>query len=189
MADLSQTARVILGMLELGDKTGYEIKSLVDDSTRFFWPASYGRIYPELRRLEKAGLVRSREDPRGARPRRVFALTAAGRKALRDWLESSDELAFEMRDEGLLKFFFSDALPRDSALANLRAMRARHERVVAHLSELEPFAREDYGGFPHLTLQGGIELHGLFADWCRRMEHRVAGRRPSSRAGRPGRSG
>jgi PadR family transcriptional regulator, regulatory protein AphA len=189
MADLSQTARVILGMLELGQKTGYEIKALVDDSTRFFWPASYGRIYPELRRLEKAGLVRSRDDPRGARPRRVFALTAAGRKALRDWLESSDELAFEMRDEGLLKFFFSDALPREAALANLRAMRLRHERVVSRLSELEPFAREEYGGFPYLTLQGGIELHGLFVDWCRRMEDRVAGRRPSSGASGRRRSG
>lgn len=189
MAELSQTARVILGMLELGEKTGYEIKALVDDSIRFFWPASYGRIYPELRRLEQQGLVRSREDPRGARPRRVFGLTAAGRRALLEWLSGSDELAFEMRDEGLLKFFFSDAVPREAALANLRAMRARHERVLIHLSELEPFAREEYGGFPYLTLRGGIELHGLLADWCRRMEDRVARRRPSPGARRRRASG
>ena len=40
-----------------GPKSGYEIKGLVDRSTRFFWAASYGQIYPELRRLSDAGLI------------------------------------------------------------------------------------------------------------------------------------
>src|SRR4051812_24633320 len=53
---LSKTAYVILGMLRLDRRTGYEIKSLVDVSTRFFWAASYGQIYPELARLEDGGL-------------------------------------------------------------------------------------------------------------------------------------
>ena len=53
--ELSKTAYVILGMLRLGKRTGYEIKSRVDVSTRFFWAASYGQIYPELKRLEDAG--------------------------------------------------------------------------------------------------------------------------------------
>ena len=47
-------------MLKLGRRTGYEIKSLVDVSTRFFWAASYGQIYPELARLEELGLVTGR---------------------------------------------------------------------------------------------------------------------------------
>ena len=59
--------------------TGYEIKQVTDQSTRFFWGASYGQIYPELRRLEAAGLVGSREEPRGRVPRRIFSLTKAGR--------------------------------------------------------------------------------------------------------------
>ena len=33
--------------------SGYEIKALVDKSTRFFWAASYGQIYPELQRLAR----------------------------------------------------------------------------------------------------------------------------------------
>ena len=40
-------------MLSLGKRTGYEIKSLGDVSTRFFWAASYGQIYPELRRQNR----------------------------------------------------------------------------------------------------------------------------------------
>ena len=50
---LTPTGRVILGMIALGNQTGYDIKQLVDKSTRHFWAASYGQIYPELRRLEE----------------------------------------------------------------------------------------------------------------------------------------
>jgi PadR family transcriptional regulator AphA len=56
--ELSPTAYVVLGMLNLGARTGYDIKGIVDRSTRFFWAASYGQIYPELNRLEHAGLVK-----------------------------------------------------------------------------------------------------------------------------------
>jgi len=44
-------------MLRLGSRTGYDIKQKIEISTRFFWGASYGQIYPELQRLERAGLV------------------------------------------------------------------------------------------------------------------------------------
>src|SRR2546421_362366 len=63
MTDLSPTGRVVLGMLALGNRTGYDIKQVVDKSTRHFWAASYGQIYPELRRLEDQGLVRSHPGP------------------------------------------------------------------------------------------------------------------------------
>ena len=50
---LNNTAVVILGLLAGGAKSGYDIKGIVDRSTRFFWGASYRQIYPELRRLEE----------------------------------------------------------------------------------------------------------------------------------------
>ena len=83
MSSLSPTARVILGLLAWRPRTGYEIKQVTDQSTRFFWGASYGQIYPELRRLEADGLVESREEPRGRVPRRVYSLTKAGRRRAR----------------------------------------------------------------------------------------------------------
>jgi len=63
--ELAPTAYVILGMLGLGARTGYDIKRVVDQSTRFFWAASYGQIYPELRQLEKDGLVTGKLAPTG----------------------------------------------------------------------------------------------------------------------------
>lgn len=170
MGSTNNTSLVILGMLRIGGElSGYEIKALVDDSTEFFWPASYGRIYPELRRLEEEGLIASRDEPRGQRPRRVYVLTDDGEAALDEWLGSPSELAFEFRDEGLLRFFFSDFASKDEALANLRAMKARHESIVARMRELEPFVSEaEPLRFPLRTLRFGIELHSAYAAWCER---------------------
>ena len=98
-------------MLALGNRTAYEIKQVVDVSTRHFWAASYGQIYPELKRLEDRGLVRGRPEPWGARPRTAYELTEAGEAALQDWLASDEELVDEVRDEGMLKLFFSDSCP------------------------------------------------------------------------------
>src|SRR5579859_5004595 len=89
---LRLTGRVVLGMIARGRRTGYEIKQLVDRSTRHFWAASYGQIYPELRRLEEQGLVQSRPEPSGARARTVYELTEAGRQALDEWLISQNGL-------------------------------------------------------------------------------------------------
>src|SRR5579859_2278316 len=111
MSELTPTGRVLLGMLCLGKRTGYEIKQLVDKSTRFFWAASYGQIYPEFKRLEDQGLVSGRQEPSGARARTVYELTDDGIEALKAWLHSDAEQLYELRDEGMLKLFFSDVAP------------------------------------------------------------------------------
>jgi DNA-binding PadR family transcriptional regulator len=63
--ELSATGKVIVGMLAARPRSGYEIKQLVDTSARFFWTASYGQIYPELKRLEKAGLTKGADASHG----------------------------------------------------------------------------------------------------------------------------
>jgi PadR family transcriptional regulator, regulatory protein AphA len=177
-ASLSKTAYVILGMLKLGRRTGYEIKSLVDVSTRFFWAASYGQIYPELQRLEEAGLVRGEREPEDPRRRKAYELTEAGERVLHQWLTSDAPLYFELRHEGLLKFFFSDALERHERVEALRRIRAEHERVAGELRAIEPQARagaEERGDeHPLLTLDFGVAHQEFMIDWCRRMESRLA---------------
>ena len=73
MEVLSPTAYVILGLIRKEPRSGYEIKAVVDTSTRFFWAASYGQIYPELKRLAEAGLVVGVDSPTGGRRRTVYA--------------------------------------------------------------------------------------------------------------------
>src|SRR5256885_15296651 len=88
--------------IAFGRRTGYDIKTFVDKTTRYFWAASYGQIYPELKRLEDQGLVRGRPEPSGARARTVYELTDAGTAALEHWLASDAEQLDRVRDEGVL---------------------------------------------------------------------------------------
>ncbi len=166
---MSPTAYVILGMVSREPRSGYEIKALVDNSTRFFWAASYGQIYPELRRLSEAGLVEGAEAPRGERKRTVYAITEAGEAALRDWLRQPPR-TYEMRDEGLLKLFFAGVLPREEAVEIVRAIRERHARALEQLRAIEPKALEKDDPYPLLVLRGGIEFNEWFAGWAERME-------------------
>jgi DNA-binding PadR family transcriptional regulator len=171
--ELTATGRVILGMLALGARTGYDIKQLVDKSTRFFWAASYGQIYPELRALERTGLVRGRPEPSGNRARTVFELTDAGQEALRGWLESPVEPVFELRCESMLKLFFSDAVDAQHRVENVRSFRVLQERKLAELRSIEAAASAGAPQGPRLTLQFGLAFAEWIVDWCLEAERRL----------------
>jgi PadR family transcriptional regulator AphA len=181
MAELSPTAYVILGMIRKEPRSGYEIKSAVDHTTRFFWAASYGQIYPELKRLAKAGLIAGVDSPTGGRRRTVYEITAKGEEELKAWLRQPPT-TFEMREEGLLKLFFADALPREEAAQTLRAMRAHRLAVAAQLRGMEPKALEQDDPFPLMVLRSGVEFTEWFADWCARMEAQVLDSAPEKRS-------
>lgn len=184
MSSLSPTARVILGMLKLGVRTGYDIKKAIDFSTRHFWGASYGQIYPELKRLREAGLVKAQAEPRGKVRRTEYTLTRAGERALEEWLTDTTSSIYEIRDEGLLRLFFGDLVPREDVLANLRARREIFELVLQQFREIEPDAREGFADesqlYPYLALSYGIGLLEWSIDWYRETERRLeAGMAPA----------
>lgn len=173
MSRLSATARVILGLLKSGPRTGYDVKRVTDFSTRYFWRASYGQIYPELRGLEADGLVRAREEPHGRRQRRVYELTAAGERVLVDWLGASFE-QFELRDEGLLKLFFGELLS-DEALRDL--VRRRREWYELSREEFGALADRlgEIEGPSAEVLRYGIDLMEWNAAWWGDLERRLEG--------------
>lgn len=168
MNELSPTARVILGMLMVEPRSGYDIKRLVDRTTRFFWAASYGQIYPELKRLHERGLIEPAADPQTARRRTTYRITAAGRDAFVAWLREPEQM-HEMRDEGLLKLFFAGTLEREDAIAVLEAKRAAHERKLAALREIEPLAAAAERFGPFAVLRYGVEMSEFAIGWCDRV--------------------
>ena len=91
----------ILGVLGTGNCTGYELRKEIAGRLGAFWQESFGQIYPELRRLEAAGLIRQVDDT-GDRRRRVFQLTTEGRSALKEWYAATVKPR-PQRDERLLK--------------------------------------------------------------------------------------
>jgi DNA-binding PadR family transcriptional regulator len=194
--ELSATGKVVLGMLAGRPRSGYEIKQLVDNSARFFWAASYGQIYPELKKLEKAGLITGGDSSTGARQRTTFELTAEGRRAAREWIDRPPEV-LEMRDEGLLKLFFAGAIDpkRAAEVARERAAISRTKsaqlRAIAEQVERTGApegidAEADAGSLT--VLRYGIEMSDWTAEWFERaaddLEKQTAGARVGAKGGR-----
>ena len=175
---LGPPAYVVLGMVGLGARSGYEIKQTVELSIRFFWTISQAQIYPSLEQLEHAGLIAGRSEPQGRRRRRVFEITAAGELALAQWLRSEEPMPFELRDVAMVKLFFADALGGQEALALLRRVRQRSEQQIATLEGIEPAARlveQEGNAHPLLTLHIGIAFHRAMIDVCKEFEPQLAG--------------
>ncbi len=97
---------VILGILMEGPQTGYGLKSTIEQSVGFFYTASYGSLYPALKRLAEQGAISLMETD-GAKNKKLYNIEASGRKQFLEWL---GEPLTRNRNEHLLKFFFYDYL-------------------------------------------------------------------------------
>src|ERR671932_705397 len=76
----------LLGLLARGPLSGYDIASQLKRRVGPFWHARHSQIYPELARLETAGLVSYVRVEQHERPdKKVYSLTPAGRLALQEW--------------------------------------------------------------------------------------------------------
>ena len=169
---------LVLGMLRLGAKSGYAIKKATDLSTRVFFPTSLAQVYPELARLESDGLVTRREDPHGGRSRSAYELTARGEEALLAWLGSERFARTQLRDEGLLRLFFADALPHEDQIALVRRMRDRARAAERWMqTEVLPAAQAlERSGLrhPHTVAKLGAGTYGFLAESLDRLESELA---------------
>ncbi len=176
-------------MLRFGSRTGYDVKQKIEISTRFFWGASYGQIYPELKRLERAGLVEAEPAPRGGVKRTAYELTAEGERVLHDWLADPESQLFEMRDEALLKIFFGDLLTGEELLAVVRRRRQWCENVLTLFRQIDEAPVHGWGAreSPTEALCYGIDLIEWMHGWYERKERELMRRSGTGRAGTPAR--
>jgi PadR family transcriptional regulator, regulatory protein PadR len=73
---------MLLAALEQSPRHGYAIMEMLRAGSGGQFDLPTGTIYPALRRLERAGLVRARWSGDGGRRRRLYELTPAGRTML-----------------------------------------------------------------------------------------------------------
>lgn len=100
-----------LGALTFGDASGYDLKKFFETTFSHFCVAGYGSIYPALAELAAAGRVRCHEQPQRGRPgRKLYHLTAAGRKAFLQKLEQTAP-RHTVKSDFLLSLYFAHLLP------------------------------------------------------------------------------
>lgn len=176
--DLRPASYVMLGMLRVGSRSGYEIRRTAELSLRFFWAVSPRQIYNELRELEALGLITGSDDPKGSMKRRTFVLAPAGERALAEWVADPQLGSFEWRDMGLLKLFFSDVATDAERRALVHAMRLRADEVRDYFeATVLPVGartreRQDQR-MPEVVAQFGHEFWAFMADWCDRLEREL----------------
>jgi DNA-binding PadR family transcriptional regulator len=162
----------VLGLIASKPRSGYDIKRIVDRTIRHFWAASYGQIYPELKRLEEAGWIEGDDVPNGGRARRVFRITEAGRGALNGWFGGM-ETRIELRDESLLRLFFADLLPAEYAVGLLQGRREGYRQMLEYLRGLDDGSGVPDPPYVDLVYRWGLEYCEWGIEWCDRHLSRL----------------
>ena len=103
----------ILGFLNYGKMTGYDLAKAFDSSVGFFWYAQNSHIYLELNKLEKSGYVTWEYVTQMGHPnKKLYSITEEGRKELLRWLaEENPDFTKGMKEPFLVKLFFSANMP------------------------------------------------------------------------------
>lgn len=86
MSDLNATAAALLGLLHDGPKTGGQLVAEAGDRFGAFFSVTRSQVYRELPALADLGLLRLGKQ--GPRSSQQYVLTAAGKKAFKNWLLS-----------------------------------------------------------------------------------------------------
>src|SRR5258708_6855781 len=188
---ISTLGYAILSLLVRASLSGYDIaREMQRPGAFFFGQAQLGQIYPELTRLQEAGLVTSELIEQQGRPdKRVYTLAPAGLEQLRSWLVEPTPL-LEVRSPLLIKAHSLWLADPEAALVRFREQERYHaDQLAAYeasLVELEgrwgaQLALLNTPRFgDYLTLKRGVGYEGEYVRWLRwviaileeRMRHR-----------------
>lgn len=168
----------MLSLLARAALSGYDIaREMRRPHAFFFGQAQTSQIYPELARLQEAGLISSTVVEQQGKPdRRVYALTPSGIQRLHRWLVEPTPI-LEARSELLIKAHSLWLADPAEALARF----AEHERYhaqqldvyEAQVTELEQqwgseLALLDSPRFgDYLTLTRGVGYEREYVRWLR----------------------
>lgn len=126
----------LLAILRVGPLSGYDLQKQFSQSVGHVWHAPDSQIYPELRKMQTAGLIEGEEQVRGARgTRRVYHVTAAGDAAYEEWMRTPLDYQ-RVRDPAHLRAAYLENTSPEAAREFLR----RH--IAYWQSELEQFQGE-----------------------------------------------
>jgi len=162
----------ILGLLARRPSTGYELTQTFDRSLRTSWHASHSQIYPELGKLERAGLVEV--VGRGARRSKTYGVTGAGRDELRHWLVEAEPDRSQRSESGVRLFLTPLLGATDRRTAYERDLsQVEDELEMLEGARAQVHGSQDVEAFaPQIEL--GIRINTVIRDWLVEQVQRAA---------------
>ncbi|WP_040984762.1 PadR family transcriptional regulator [Oceanobacillus jeddahense] len=165
----------ILGLLSKWEASGYDIKKEFDDVLSVVWHSHLSQIYPELNKLEKEGMIKSKVIPQAGKPdKKVYAITDNGVEALQNWLLTPPEPP-KIKDTFLMQTFFMDNIPADEVLLQLRIYKKEREQRLSRmkknvLERLKSIQERNVMKSRILmafaVLRRGLEQEKQYIKWC-----------------------
>ena len=185
---LTTTSYAILGLLRIRPWTTYELAKQVQKGLGWFWPRAERKLYDEPKNLVALGLATATEEYTGNRPRTVYAITPAGRKALRGWLGQKPE-PLSLEFEAMVKVFFADGGTIDQLRETLVSVEDTARTRISELRSMIDAARtpsyEFAGRWPinALGLRFELDHEAQVARWAAWAREQIATWRTPSDAG------
>ena len=163
----------ILGLVNRGPMTGYDITKHFQGTLSKFWEAKHSQIYPELRRLVDEGLVEYQIAIQGERmEKKLYTITAAGRRSLMDWLRLDEPLGSVPKEAFRLRLYFGESLQKEELAALIKSQYRMHAARLALLRAAKPMHQappevgsEAFGDY--LLILGGLYREEACMEWLR----------------------
>ena len=163
---------IILGMLYDDNLTGYDIKKYIENGIGVFYKASYGSLYPALKKLTEKGFLTMYEEPLGDRQKNYYKITNEGKKVFLDWLVLPINV-LDGTNTHLAKVYFFDKLPSDIRDRQLLEYEINNEKYLRKLQALEndfdKMENKDCFYYKLSTLYYGICITQETLRWCRHI--------------------
>lgn len=142
MARENKSQYAILGLLSKRASSAYDMKQKINQIAHFHWSESNAQLYPELKRLEKLGMVQSELDlESGDRKKRLYQITPEGLAHLKAWLVKPAQPS-QYREEMLLKLALAEHVETAVLMENLQAYLQQIQeqqkllaKIVKHIDE------------------------------------------------------
>jgi DNA-binding PadR family transcriptional regulator len=151
--------------------TAYELRSELKKAPSSHWRASAGSVYPLLARLEQDGLISSTSDENDGRGRKLIQISAAGRRALRNWVLTGVEMEHvsSVTDPLRSRTFFLDVLSdvKQTEFIDrlLKEMQEYLSATTTHLNEIS--AERDL--YDYLGALGAVKITEARLEWLREV--------------------
>lgn len=128
---LNDNEIALLGLLAEAPRYGYEIDKVIKERGMREWTdIAFSSIYAVLRTLERKDLVEAKTELAGNRARKLYSLTRAGRRALKDETARLIATPIKVSDRLMLGLANIGVLDRSTATELLAERRSALEREL-----------------------------------------------------------
>ncbi len=182
---------ILLGFILYKPCTGYELKQFLDNSTGYFWHAYHSQIYTTLGKLEAEGLIHS-EVVGGTDhlTRRYYEITPQGREVVLNWANQPLTELPKIKEDLLVRVFFSGTREIPEILAELRLHRRMHQQMLEVYSGISAQLQKPLVEHPkshpdidlnlnrvlnNSTLRFGIAYEKMYIEWLDQLINELGG--------------